>query len=72
MMQEQSDSIATQLPDPASSAAYVVKQGGAPDTTAYMWAGYGVAFALYLGYVLLLLKRISQAKKRGDAMRDRK
>ena len=47
---------------------YVPRPGGPVDTSPYMWAGYAVAFIVYGGYIALLLRRLSRARKgRGSA-----
>lgn len=46
--------------DSSSGAAYVARPGGPPDTAAYMWAGYAVALAFYLGWILLMARRIGR------------
>ena len=53
--------------DPARGAvctvAYVPKAGGPPDSSGYMWAGYAVTAAAYVGYIVLLLRRMARARK---------
>lgn len=47
---------------------YVPRPGGPVDTSPYMWAGYAVAAIVYGGYIALLLRRLSRARKgRGSA-----
>lgn len=49
--------------DTAGTVAYVPKAGGPPDSSGYMWAGYAVTAAAYLGYIVLLLRRMARARK---------
>ena len=43
--------------------AYVTRPGGPPDTGGYMSLGYGVTAAIYVGYVLLISRRIARARR---------
>ncbi len=43
--------------------AFVPKAGGPPDTSSYMIAGYAVTFALYGGYILVMLRRLARARR---------
>ena len=49
--------------DTAGTVAYVPKVGGPPDSSGYMWAGYAVTAAAYVGYIVLLLRRMARARK---------
>ncbi len=49
--------------DTAGTVAYVPKAGGPPDSSGYMWAGYAVTAAAYVGYIVLLLRRMARARK---------
>jgi len=49
--------------DTAGKVAYVPKAGGPPDSSNYMWAGYAVTVAAYGGYIAILLRRMSRAKR---------
>lgn len=49
--------------DTAGKVAYVPKAGGPPDSSGYMWAGYAVTAAAYVGYIVLLLRRMARARK---------
>ena len=40
--------------DTAGTVAYVPKAGGPPDSSGYMWAGYAVTAAAYVGYIVVL------------------
>ncbi len=54
-------SLSTQ--DTAGKVAFVPKPGGPPDTSAYMWGGYAVAAIVYVGYVLLLRRRMANTRR---------
>jgi len=43
--------------------AYVTRPGGPPDTSGYMSLGYGVTAVIYVGYVLLISRRIVRARR---------
>jgi len=43
--------------------AYVTRPGGPPDTSAYMYLGYGVTAVIYVGYVLLIGRRLARARR---------
>ncbi len=49
--------------DTAGKVAYVAKPGGPPESGGYMWAGYAVALGLYLGYILLMVRRIARSRQ---------
>jgi len=42
--------------------AYVTRPNGPPDTSGYMYLGYGVTAAIYVGYVLVIRRRIARAR----------
>ncbi len=48
--------------DTAGSAAYVMRPGGPPDNRSYLIAAYSIAFVLYGGYIVLLLRRIARER----------
>jgi hypothetical protein len=54
---------ATVVQDTAGKVAYVPKAGGPPDSSSYMWAGYGIVAVTYGGYIVLLLRRMARAKR---------
>ena len=49
--------------DTAGTVAYVPKAGGPPDSSGYMWAGYAITAAAYVGYIVLLLRRMARARQ---------
>ncbi len=49
--------------DTAGKVAYVPKASGPPDSSGYMWAGYAITAVAYGGYIVLLFRRMSQAKR---------
>lgn len=53
----------TQAAPPEQGAAFVPRAGGPPDTSRYLTAGYIVAFAIYAGYIVLLLRRMAQTRR---------
>ena len=53
----------TQAAPPEQGAAFVPRAGGPPDTSNYLTAGYLVTFAIYAGYIVLLLRRIAHARR---------
>lgn len=53
----------TQTAPPEQGAAFVPRAGGPPDTSNYLTAGYVVTFAIYAGYIVLLLRRIAHARR---------
>jgi hypothetical protein len=55
--------VAVSVQDTAGKVAFVPKQGGPPDTSRYMWGGYAVAAIVYVGYVLLLRRRIANTRR---------
>lgn len=55
-------SVAT-VQDTVGKVAYVPKAGGPPDSSGYMWAGYAITLAAYVGYTVLLLRRMARAKR---------
>jgi hypothetical protein len=59
--------IAAVVQDTAGKVAYVPKPGGPPDSSFYMWLGYGIAFATFGGYIALLLRRIARARNGSGA-----
>ena len=48
--------------DTTGTVAYVPKAGGPPDSSGYMWAGYAVTAVAYVGYIVLLLRRMARAR----------
>jgi hypothetical protein len=60
--------LALALRDSAGQAPYVTRPGGPVDTSGYMWAGYAVTAIVYGGYIALLLRRLSRARKGRDAV----
>lgn len=56
---------ASAVQDTAGTVAYVPKAGGPPDSSGYMWAGYAITAATYVGYIVLLLRRMARAKRAG-------
>lgn len=57
--------MALVIQDTAGKVPYVPRAGGPPDTSSYMWAGYVITALLYGGYIVLLARRMSRAR-RGD------
>ena len=55
--------IAHTAQDSSGQVAFVPKAGGPPDTSAYMWGGYAVAAIVYVGYVVLLRRRIVNTRR---------
>jgi len=55
--------VALRVQDTAGTVAFVPKPGGPPDTSAYMWGGYAVAAIVYVGYVLVLRRRIANTRR---------
>ena len=53
----------TQTSPPEQGAAFVPRAGGPPDTSRYLTAGYIVTFAIYAGYIVLLLRRMAQTRR---------
>jgi len=53
----------TQTAPSDPGAAFVPKAGGPPDTSGYLTAGYIVAFAIFGGYIVLLLRRMAQTRR---------
>ena len=49
--------------DTSGKVAYVPKAGGPPDSSGYMWGGYAITAIAYGGYIALLLRRMSRAKR---------
>lgn len=49
--------------DTSGQVAYVPRAGGPPDSSGYMWAGYAITAIAYGGYIALLLRRMSRAKR---------
>ncbi|MBL0939230.1 MAG: hypothetical protein IBJ03_10060 [Gemmatimonadaceae bacterium] len=47
------------------TTAYVAQRSGPPDTESYMWAGYAIALVCYIGYIVLMARRIARST-RGD------
>lgn len=45
------------------TVAFVTKPGGPVDTSRYMWAGYIVTAVVYVGYAVLLKRRIARARR---------
>ena len=45
------------------TVAFVTKPGGPVDTSRYMWAGYIVTAAVYIGYAVLLQRRIAHTRR---------
>lgn len=45
-----------------SGAAYVTRPGGPPDNGAYRTAAYAIAMAIYLGYIVVLLRRMARER----------
>ena len=44
------------------SVAYVAKSSGPPATESYMWAGYVITLGALVGYLVLMISRISKSK----------
>jgi len=44
------------------TVAFVTKPGGPVDTSRYMWAGYIVTAVVYVGYAVLLKRRIARTR----------
>jgi hypothetical protein len=44
------------------TVAYVPRPGGPVDTSAYMWAGYGIVWLTLAVYLLLLFRRIARVR----------
>jgi len=53
----------TQTAPPEQGAAFVPRAGGPPDTSNYLIAGYLVTFAIYAGYIVLLLRRMAHTRR---------
>ena len=53
----------TQTVPPDQGAAFVPRAGGPPDTSNYLTAGYLVTFAIYAGYIVLLLRRMAHTRR---------
>jgi len=49
--------------DTAGKVAYVARPDGPVDTSAYMWAGYAISAIVYGGYIMLLVRRMSRARR---------
>lgn len=45
------------------TVAYVPKVSGPPASEGYMWAGYVVALGCYVGYIVLMARRIARSKR---------
>jgi hypothetical protein len=52
------ESLATQ-----DTVAFVPKAGGPTDTSAYMWAGYAVTAVVYVGYAMLIRRRMARTRR---------
>ena len=64
LMRMQSAAPTTTPPSlPEQGAAFVPRAGGPPDTSSYLTAGYIVTFAIYAGYIVLLLRRMAQTRR---------
>ncbi len=64
LIRMQSAALTTpQTSPPEQGAAFVPRAGGPPDTSSYLVAGYVVAFAIYAGYIVLLLRRMAQTRR---------
>jgi hypothetical protein len=59
--------IAMVVQDSGDQVPYVARPGGPVDTSPYMWAGYAITALVYGGYIALLLRRLSRARKGRDA-----
>ncbi len=44
------------------TVAYVPRPGGPVDTSAYMWAGYGIVWLTLAMYILFLFRRIARVR----------
>jgi hypothetical protein len=44
------------------SVAYVAKTSGPPASEPYMWAGYAITIGALVGYLVLMISRISKSK----------
>jgi hypothetical protein len=47
---------------PQDTVAYVPREGGPVDTSAYMWAGFAVTWIVCVLYVVLLFRRIARVR----------
>ena len=54
--------------DATGTAAYVMRPGGPPDNRSYLIAAYAIAFVLYAGYIVVLLRRIARERAAFRAM----
>ena len=55
--------IVATVQDTAGTVAYVPRAEGPPDTSGYMWAGYAVTAVVYVGYIVLLMRRMSRLRR---------
>ena len=63
-----SSSLSLSLSSPLLSSvqdtvAFVTKPGGLVDHSRYMWAGYIVTAVVYIGYAVLLQRRIARTRR---------